>query len=233
MVYIGETEAILATARMSDNTNVAVANGAWASDNTSIATVDNMGIVTAVGSGTVNITVTFQGGTGTKALRCLPDYSGTWTGTYTVSTCAATGDFDLNGFCGVLPSGTVLNTELVLTQAGDQVTGQFFLGTLTASASGPVIMDGHLNLSGRVLEGDFTIDTAYTLQSAVPGAITGDLTQLWQAAAATWMGQGNLVCVMNSFTRTSALQREPGVMGLGSLPPHPTLQDLVNALRRR
>jgi len=232
-VYIGETAIIHVSARMSDNSNEAFAGGTWASDNMAIATVDSAGIVTAVAAGMVNISVTYGGKTGTVALRCLPNYAGTWTGTYTVTTCAATGDFDLYSFCGVLPSGTVLNTDLVLTQSGDQVTGQLFLGTLTATATGPVVMDGHLTLTGRVIEGDFTIDTVYTLQSTVPGQITGDMTQLWLALAATWMGQGQLTCVMNTFTRSSMMQREPGVVGLQSLPPNPTLQDLMNALRRR
>jgi hypothetical protein len=232
-VYIGETEIIHASARMSDHTNEAIANGTWTSDNPAVATVDNQGIVTALSSGMVNISVAFGGKTGTRAMRCLPNYGGTWTGTYTVTACAATGDFDLYGFCGVLPSGTVLNTDLVLTQAGDQVTGQFFLGTLMASATGPVAMDGQLALTGRVVEGDFTIDTAYTLQSTVPGEITGDMTQLWLALAATWMGQGQLTCTMNTFTRSTMMQREPGVVGLQGLPPNPTLKDLLDAVRRR
>jgi hypothetical protein len=94
-------------------------------------------------------------------------------------------------------------------------------------------MDGHLNLTGRVVDGDFTIDTAYTLQSAVPGQITGDLTQLWQALAATWMGQGQLAGAINTVTRSTMLAREPAVVGLQGLPPNPTLQDLLAALRRR
>jgi hypothetical protein len=232
-VYIGDTARIHASARMTDNSNQSITNGTWASDNTSVATVDNTGVVTAVGSGLVNITVTFGGKTGTKQLRCLPNYAGTWTGTYTVTACAASGDFDLYGFCGVVPAGTVLNTDLVLTQSGDQITGQLFLGTLSATATGPIAIDGHLNLTGRVIEGDFTIDTAYTLQSTVPGEITGDMTQLWLALAATWLGQGQLTCVMNTVTRSTTMQREPGVVGLQGLPPNPTLQDLLNALRRR
>jgi len=233
MVYIGETASLFATARMSDNSNQGVMDGTWSSDNTSIATVTAAGIVTAVGSGTVTISVAFGGKTGTISLRCLPNYGGTWTGTYTVSACSATGDFDLYGFCGVVPSGTVLNTDLVLTQSGDQVSGQFYLGTLVADATGPVAVDGHLTLTGKVIQGDFTIDTAFTLQSTTPGAITGDMTQLWLALAATWMGQGQLTCVMGSIARTSTVQREPGVAGLLRLPPNPTLQDLLNALRRR
>jgi hypothetical protein len=232
-VYIGETQTVRATARLSDNTNEPIVNGAWTTDNPNIATVDNRGVVTGVGSGMVNIGVSYRGKSATWSMRSLPNYAGTWTGTYTVMTCMATGDFDLYGFCGVLPSGTVLNTDLVLTQTGDQVTGQLFLGTITAAANGPVAMDGQLALTGQVIEGDFTIDAAYALQSTVPGQITGGMTQLWQALAATWIGQGQLTCTMNTFTRSTMMQRDPGVVGLQALPPNPTLQDLVTALRRR
>lgn len=233
MVYIGETAFVHASARMSDNTNQSVTNGTWASDNTAIATVDNTGIVTGVGSGTVNITVTSGGKTGTIAIRCLPNYGGTWDGTYTVTACTATGDFDLYGFCGVVPSGTVLDADLVLTQSGAQVNGQIFLGTLTSTATGPVAMDGQLTLTGKLVEGDFTIDVVFTLQSATPGALTGTMSQLWLGLGATWMGQGQLDCAMNTFTRMTTMLREPGAVGLASLPPNPTLQDVLNALKRR
>jgi hypothetical protein len=233
MIYIGDIQAILATARMTDNTNQAVAGGTWATDNPAVATVDGSGVLTAVGSGMVNISVTFQGKTGTKQFRCLPNYGGTWTGTYTVTACSATGDFELYTFCGTLPSGTVLNTDLVLTQGGDQVTGQAYLGTLVANATGPVALNGQLALTAQVVQGDFTIDVVYTLQSTVPGQSTGDLTQLWLGLGATWMGQGQLTCAMNTLNRTSLMSREPGITGLASLPPNPTLQDIMNALRRR
>ena len=233
MIYIGETDIILATAHMSDATNQAITGGTWASDNQAVATVTTAGIVTAVGSGTVNITVSFGGKIGHKIYRCLPNYGGTWTGTYTVTACSATGDFDLYGFCGVVPSGTVLNSDLVLTQSGDQISGQIYLGTLVADATGPVAMDGQLILTGKVIQGDFTIDTVYTLQSTTPGQITGNMTQLWLGLGATWMGQGQLTCAMNNVARTNSALREPGVAGLLRLPPNPTLQDLLNALRRR
>ena len=84
-----------------------------------------------------------------------------------------------------------------------------------------------------MVQGDFTIDVVYTLQSTVPGQSTGDLTQLWLGLGATWMGQGQLTCAMNSLNRTSLMSREPGVAGLASLPPNPTLRDIMNALRRR
>jgi len=233
MIYIGDVLAIHATARMTDNTNQVIANATWASDNLAIATVDNAGVVTGVSSGTVTITATFEGKTGSITFRCLPNYGGTWTGTYTVTACSATGDFELYTFCGTLPSGTVLNTDLVLTQGGAQVTGQAYLGTLVANATGPVALNGELALTAQVVQGDFTIDVVYTLQSTIPGQITGGLTQLWLGLGATWMGQGQLTCAMNSFTRTSLMSREPGVAGLMRLPPNPTLQDIMNALRQR
>ena len=58
-LYVGDTETLTATAEPSDATNK---NVTWSSDDTSVATVDASGLVTAVAPGTAVITVTTADG---------------------------------------------------------------------------------------------------------------------------------------------------------------------------
>ncbi|OUP56919.1 Ig-like domain-containing protein [Pseudoflavonifractor sp. An184] len=61
-LYVGDTEILTATVEPSDATNK---NVTWSSDDTSVATVDASGRVTAVSAGTATITVTTEDGTKT------------------------------------------------------------------------------------------------------------------------------------------------------------------------
>ena len=61
---VGDTETLTATVSPDDATDKSVT---WSSDNTSVATVDTNGLVTAVGSGTANITVTTTDGSKTAS----------------------------------------------------------------------------------------------------------------------------------------------------------------------
>lgn len=209
LLYIGISETFTATATMSDGSTKAVIGGVWSGNNSIVATVEaTTGLVTIVGSGTVSISVTYGGKTGSKSIRGLPNYQGTWSGTYRIDSCSATGDFFAAGFCYLVPSGTVAPTDLVLTQVGDQVTGRFYLGDLSADAVGPVQTNGQLTLTGKV-EGDITIDTVYQLQSTIPGQITGELTQLWLGLGQGWSGQGLFTCTIISISRTSTMTMAP------------------------
>ena len=230
ILYIGASETFTATATMSDGSSRAITSGVWSTDNPVVASVNSAGLVTIVGSGTVNVSVTFGGKTGSKSIRGLPNYQGTWTGTYRIDSCSATGDFYLADFCSYLPTGTVLNTDLVLTQNQDQVTGRFYLGTLSADGIGPVAMNGQLTLTGKVY-GDITIDAFYLLQSTTPGQITGGLNQLWQGIGAGLSGDVRLTCTIVSLSRTSLTPNEPAFAGTPVKTS--TIQDMIRALLRR
>jgi len=83
---------------MSDGSTKAVIGGVWGVDDPRVATVETTtGEVTIVGSGMVNVFVDYEGKQGSKAIRGLPNYQGTWTGSYRISSCSSTGDFDLSG----------------------------------------------------------------------------------------------------------------------------------------
>jgi len=229
MLYIGATETFTATATMSDGSTKAVTSGVWRTDNTNIATVNSTGLVTIVGSGTVNIVVTYGGKQGSKSIRGLPNYQGTWTGTYRVDSCTATGYFYAEGFCDFFTVGMVLPTNLVLTQNQDQVTGRFYYGVDqegSADAVGSVGTNGQLLLTGRVEWEPFTIDVAWQLQSTTPGQITGTLNHLYLGTG--YSGSGQLWCIINYLKRTSLVLNEPSFAGLRLTTP--TLKDLLRAM---
>ncbi|GAH51969.1 unnamed protein product, partial [marine sediment metagenome] len=200
----------------------------WGGDNPSVATVEvATGQVTIIGSGIVNIFVDYQEQRGTKAIRGLPNYQGTWSGSYIIDSCNATGDFAVAEFCDIFAIGTMAPIDLVLTQDQDRVTGRFYLGDLSADTSGPVATNGQLPLTGLVPSDPFTIDVLLQLQSTTPGQITGRLGMLWLAAG--FSGSGQLSCNILELNRTSTMTMAP-------IPPRrltPTLQDVFRALRRR
>jgi len=230
MVYVGVTEQFTATANMSDGTIKAITTGTWSSTNQTVATVNTAGLASIVGSGTTNITMTYSGKSGSKSIRGLPNYQGTWTGNYRVDSCTSTGDWATFDFCSYLPNGTIAETNLILTQTQDSVSGTFFLGTLSSTGTGPVATDGQLTFLGKITEGTTSIDAVFILQSTTPGIITGSLNQLWTDT--TMSGNAQLYTTIISLTRTSPVPNE-AAFTRASLPQNPTIQDLLKALRIR
>jgi len=228
ILYIGTTETFTAMATMSDGSTKSVLGGVWSTDNPSVATVGSgTGQVTIVGSGMVNILVSYEGKQGSKAIRGLPNYQGTWSGNYIITSCNATGDFILGGFCDGFAVGTEWPTDLVLTQIEDQVTGRFYLGALSADAIGPVQTDGLLMLTGLVTSDPFTIDVLWQAQSTTPGQITGTLD--WLVLASSYSGNARVSCTILSLNRTSTMAMAQPTRHVMT----PTLQDLIRALLRR
>ena len=228
LLYIGVSETFTAVATMSDGSTEAVIGGVWGGDNPSVAMVEvTTGQVTIVGSGMVNIFVDYQGQRGTKTIRGLPNYQGTWSGSYIIASCNATGDFLLSGFCDIFAVGTVLPINLVLTQDQDRVTGRFYLGDLSSDTTGPVATNGQLLLTGLVPSDPFTVDVVLQLQSTTPGQISGTLDWLFLAAGFT--GSGQLSCNILDLSRTSTMTMAQPTRHVMT----PTLQDLFRALLRR
>ena len=154
-----------------------------------------------------------------------PNYAGTWTGTYTVSSCTNSGFFADASLCS-----SVLNTTaafgFVLTQSNRTVTGTFSLGSLSSlPVSTTIGNDGSLTLSAPVLQGSFTLNTTWTLQQATAGALTGQTRQVWTVTGQSGDAvlQGSIV----SAARVSAVR-------LDQTSPHPpitSLQELVDVTR--
>jgi hypothetical protein len=151
------------------------------------------------------------------------NYAGTWSGTYTVSSCTNSGFFADSGFCS-----SVLNTTagvtFTLAQTDRTVSGNFHLGSVDfPSLTSNINADGTLPLASSVQDGAFTIDATWMLQQASPSALTGQTRQVWKATGQSGDGtlQGQITSVVKAapqLLRSTSERSEPT-----------TLQDLVRA----
>ena len=69
---VGNTQQLTASANYSDGSQSKLSSVGWSSSNTSVATVSNGGLVTAVAIGTATITATAQGVMGTATVSVTP-----------------------------------------------------------------------------------------------------------------------------------------------------------------
>ena len=227
MLKVGQTETFTATCNMSNGTQQA-ATGTWSSSAGTVAQVNASGLVTIVGAGNANIVMTQSGKTGSKGIRGVPDYQGTWgPGTYRIDSCSNTGDWATAGFCGAIPVGTILQVTLIMTQTSDTVNCTFFLGTLSSTASGQIATNGQLTLTGRYTSGTTSIDVVVVLQQTIPLQLTGTLGQLWTDTGMS--GDGQFGCTIVALSRTSPVPNEAAVPRMAP-PKGATYRDLLNAL---
>jgi hypothetical protein len=178
LVHIGATEQITGAVSLSDGSSQPP-GGVWTSGAPAIASVSTTGLLTGLASGDVTVSFTQGGRVAAKRFRVLPNYAGTWSGTYRVAACGQTGQVASTvNPCGVtFRSNTVLPYTLNLTQMQDSVAGRFFLGALQFDqASGPVAGNGALVISSVVRSPPASVDAIWTLQSMAPGALAGAVT---------------------------------------------------------
>jgi hypothetical protein len=129
----------------------------------------------------------------------VPDYAGTWNGSYSVTTCTNSGFFSDAGFCG-----QVLNTSapatFTLSQTDRSVSGTFQLGSLIfTNVSATVADDGSLSLTRTITDSGFSIEASWTLQQQNAGTVTGQTRQIWRATGQN--GEAVLDGSMTSATR--------------------------------
>ena len=141
------------------------------------------------------------GPTGPSPAPTIPNYAGTWTGTYLVSSCTQSGLFADAAFCAGVTNANA-SVTFTLAQSDRAVTGTFTLGSLvSAQAAATVAGDGSLTLVAPVTEGVFSIATTWTLQQPSSTALAGQTQQVWTASGQ--IGVGTLQGTIVSVTRTS------------------------------
>jgi hypothetical protein len=131
-----------------------------------------------------------------------PDYRGRWAGTFTVTGCSESGDFQRASTCSQFLNQT-LPITLTLTQNLDQVTGTIVLfGSPTGNVSGPLANDGTLLLSG-VLPGAINVTLSNWSTVASGTVMTGVWSMNLAGPAAS--GTADLAARIISVTKTSDL----------------------------
>lgn len=124
----------------------------------------------------------------------LPNYAGTWTGTYAIVNCVQTGGIAVANVCGTL--GASAPYQMVLAQSNTSVTGSFSLGGIQFPSTGATIgSDGSLGLSATTVLNGITIMVTWNLNLPA-SAITGSIIQVWTAP--TLSGQVNVSGTINT-----------------------------------
>src|SRR5262252_7213353 len=103
----------------------------------------------------------------------VTDYSGNWSGTYTLQSCSSFGP-DAAGVCDNFPVNGQGGFGLNLSQNGSAVTGLATVGpSVVPSSSGNVANDGSLALNGSTAVGGGLVDTARWMLTMPSGSLAG------------------------------------------------------------
>jgi hypothetical protein len=150
LLKIKSTEKFAATATLTDGTPRSVLAN-WGSDAPGIAAAAGDGTVTGVGSGEVTIFAEYEGLRATRRLRVVPEYAGSWIGTYRTTACVETGDWVFDS-CGGIDRARSFTLSLALLQTGATVSGgiRIYSDIPSVQLSGSVATNGALDLSGGV-----------------------------------------------------------------------------------
>ena len=200
---VGATVNATATAQLSSGTAAPITSG-FTSDASAVATVTSAGAITGVSIGDVSITVTYQGFTASKKVRVLPNYNGTYSGSYTIDTCTETGAFATEGLCAQFAAHATLPLAFLNQQSADLTTisGQFALGSLVGTGTGAISSTGVLTYAGAYITGTGRIALQnFTGAAPAVGQISGHFEQLWTDSTST--GQLFLACTIHDLTRVS------------------------------
>jgi hypothetical protein len=187
---VGTSSSALATVSLSTGTTVPVLSG-FASDTPSVATITTAGVMTGVSIGDVTISIDYQGFKASKKVRVLPNYGGTFLGTYTFDACTDTGGYTGGNSCASIlptyPLGTTFQIGLSNTQSADltSMTGQFLLGQLLGNSAGTVSSTGDLTYTGSIVSSStWRMDFQnFTGGSPSVGHIGGHFQAVWTDTA--------------------------------------------------
>jgi hypothetical protein len=229
MFYIGATVTLSASVTMSSGSTQPLTSGcAWGTDSADILNINpSTGAMTGTGSGEATVWCDYQGMRGTKRLRILPNYAGTFLGSYTVTGCSDSGDFRSEDFCDSFPNRLVLPLRFDFQQNNDSLNGRTSLGSVTSDAFvSTVRVDGGVQVLSRHANSGFTIQSTWDLTSRQAGRIEGRVATVWTFSGAS--GQGRVTGDLFNTNRQLTAAR---VLAPAS-PPVKTLRDLVNAIRR-
>ena len=178
LLLIGQSETFTAV----DNGGSAVTTATWGTDAPGVVAVESYtGRITAVGTGTATVFADLNGVRGTKSVRTLPNFAGSWSGLYQETACEATGDWAK--FCVNDPweLGTAY-VWMTLTQDRDTVSGRASLAAEpeAATGSGSISPDGTLTFTGIERSHGLSIEfTKVSFQQLQNGGMTGTFELLY------------------------------------------------------
>jgi hypothetical protein len=149
-----------------------------------VATVTDAGLVTGVSNGTATIYVIHAGRQGQQQVRVLPNYQGQWRGSYIIRSCVGTTTVFVNICNDQLAVNRVYPTSMTLTQTGESISGQVFLGQIPfGNFSAPITGQGDVTFTVTNANSSdaFSVLLTYRINAAVDGRITGRLSEIVRA----------------------------------------------------
>jgi hypothetical protein len=199
--FIGSMDTFTASMKRSDGSTILITGGNWASDTPGVAMVNEAGSVTIVGQGWANISCAYGGMIGSKQVWGRVDCRGTWSGTYGIEKCQAWEDFLAARFCET-HGGSGLNVGLVLAEEGETLRGTITLENLSTPFVAKPLLDGSLEMEGRVFSDPYEIDVAIGCDWTGSEPI---FCMMLYYTAGGLSGRAMLTCSI-SLTKTSAGQ---------------------------
>jgi hypothetical protein len=131
----------------------------------------------------------------------VANYSGNWSGAYSVTGCTQNGGVALANICGAL--GNTPPYSMNLSQTGRNVAGTFRLGSIDfPSTGGAVGSDNSLQLNATSLNNGVTIVVSWNLRMAT-NQMSGTVSQQW--ASDTLSGGATVAGTINTATRSLAV----------------------------
>jgi hypothetical protein len=132
----------------------------------------------------------------------IPNYGGTWSGTYVITSCNQTGGIAVFDFCSATASPAPFT--LNFTQNGRSVAGRFSLAAVQfEGVSSTVAPDGSLTITGNNLTNGLNIVATWTLNRSAPSmSLSGTLAQIWTAVTLV-SGQVNILATMTNATQAT------------------------------
>jgi hypothetical protein len=200
---VGSTVQATGTANLTGSLTSNITTG-FSGDAPTIATVSSSGVVTGLAIGDVTISVDYQGMRGSKKVRILPNYAGTFTGSYRVDGCTETQGWIGTGFCSSITIGSIFAVGLSTIQSPDltQVAGVFQLGAQqTSIQSSAVAADGSIAFTSLAVSGTSRLDVSLAGTTPAAGQITGTFVQ--QYSDQTRSGNARVTCTLLSLTRSA------------------------------
>jgi len=130
------------------------------------------------------------------------DFSGIYTGTYTISDCGRTGNWAPCAESTYAPGAPL---AMSLSQNGSSVSGQLILGSIVRSVSGTVLGNGHLQLSGSTTISDGGIPVTFAILGWDTELLGIDLRGGWKEhiSSPAVLGFIQWVSTIESVTRAS------------------------------
>ena len=221
-----QTQALTATVTLSNGTTQAATSPSWSSNNATVASVSDGGVVTGNNQGNATISVTAQGQTATVPVSVWQDYQGTWAGTYRIRVCTATGTLGGSaGWCTPdgFSTGQLLPIRLTLTQQnGSTVNGSIELGDLVGTVAGTVYDSRHFIGAGSASFNEdgfiFSVNIGTLDLLASSTQLAGSF--IWTVTVTGLTGQGYNELDLVDVIRTSSLTSRPATSrrGFDSLP---------------